>query len=347
MVSAYTFFLRLAIDALRSRQIRASKRKFKLFTLLDAAALAASAPIDLSDETSAPDFMCVSFYKIFGFPDLGALIVRKNSAHMLEKRDYFGGGTVDMVIAINEAWHVQKETLHDRLEDGTLAFHSIIALDHAIDTHQKLFGSMKQISSHTSYLIAMLVDGIRRIVHFNGQPVCVIYNDPTTEYGNAACQGGTVAFNIIQADGSFVGYTEVETAADSHNIYLRSGSLCNPGGFANYLGFSAQELRTVFQSGHSCTHPLQTALGRPTGVVRASVGAMSTEDDVRTLLDFIRRTYVQLGSSNPATNFNLDGLTTDNDVHARAEAKFPPRDLRFRENVRMKLTLWRFIYRCK
>ena len=47
------------------------------YTLLDAAALASTAELDLSNPADAPDFVALSFYKIFGFPDLGALIVRR------------------------------------------------------------------------------------------------------------------------------------------------------------------------------------------------------------------------------------------------------------------------------
>ena len=63
--------------------IRQSRGKH-VYTLFDAAALASTSPLDLSDEAAAPDFTTVSFYKIFGFPDLGALVVRKASADILQ-----------------------------------------------------------------------------------------------------------------------------------------------------------------------------------------------------------------------------------------------------------------------
>lgn len=65
------------------------------YSLLDAAALATTTQLDFSDPDAAPDFTAVSFYKIFGFPDLGALIVRKKSGHILSWRRYFGGGTIN------------------------------------------------------------------------------------------------------------------------------------------------------------------------------------------------------------------------------------------------------------
>jgi molybdenum cofactor sulfurtransferase len=43
-----------------------------------------------------PDFVVFSFYKMLGYPTgLGALLVRRRAAHLLN-RVYFGGGTVDM-----------------------------------------------------------------------------------------------------------------------------------------------------------------------------------------------------------------------------------------------------------
>lgn len=44
--------------------------------------------------TLYPYLQAISYYKIFGYPTgLGALLVRKDAAEILQKR-YFGGGTV-------------------------------------------------------------------------------------------------------------------------------------------------------------------------------------------------------------------------------------------------------------
>lgn len=78
-----------------SSRVRGSPQHENTYTLLDAAALVSTTPLDLCDHATAPDFVSISFYKIFGFPDLGALIVRKASARVLRPRKYFGGGTTD------------------------------------------------------------------------------------------------------------------------------------------------------------------------------------------------------------------------------------------------------------
>jgi molybdenum cofactor sulfurtransferase len=251
--------------------------------------------LDLSDTARAPDFITLSFYKIFGFPNLGALLVKKSAWRVMESRKYFGGGTVEMVIAVDDHWVAKKEAaIHSRLEDGTLPFTSIFALDIAIDTHRKLYGPspMKQISAHTSRLIKKLHDELVALRHSNGKPVIKVYKDPTSIYGNANVQGAMIAFNVQKSNGGFVKFMDVESEANKQDIYLRSGSLCNPGGTASYLQWRPDELREAFEHGHRCSEPIPEYNGKPLGVVRASLGAMSSEDDVDTLVYFLRDTYV-------------------------------------------------------
>lgn len=60
--------------------------------LLDAAAFIPTNPLNLTEVR--PDFVCMSFYKIFGYPTgLGALLIRKEIVPELRKQ-YWGGGTV-------------------------------------------------------------------------------------------------------------------------------------------------------------------------------------------------------------------------------------------------------------
>lgn len=67
------------------------------YTLLDAAALATTSVINLSE--TPVDAMAVSFYKMFGFPTgVGGLIVKEELLHALH-RPWFAGGTVSLVQA--------------------------------------------------------------------------------------------------------------------------------------------------------------------------------------------------------------------------------------------------------
>lgn len=68
------------------------------YILLDAASLVANSHLDLTKVR--PNFVAISFYKIFGYPSgLGALLIRKDSASLLNDKKYFGGGTVEIALS--------------------------------------------------------------------------------------------------------------------------------------------------------------------------------------------------------------------------------------------------------
>ena len=271
---------------------RANTENNKTYTLLDAAALVSTSPLDLSCSETAPDFTVLSFYKIFGFPDLGALIVRRQAEEVFASRKYFGGGTVDMVVCLKEQWHAPKsQFLHERLEDGTLPIHNIIALDVALDVHKQLFGSLMDVANHTLFLAQRLYDGLRGLRHGNGEPVCVVYssnpNSPTGNVGN----GPVVAFNIRNSLGAWASLAEVEKLATLKQFHIRTGGLCNPGGIASALGLEPWEMKQNFTSGFRCGAENDIMSGKPTGVVRASLGAMSTIADVDSFVNFVSEFY--------------------------------------------------------
>lgn len=273
-----------------AERLRCGSRK--IYTLLDAAALVSSSPLDFGCADTAPDFTVLSFYKIFGFPDLGALIVRRDAEDVFSSRRYFGGGTVDMVVCLKEQWHASKSRfLHERLEDGTLPIHSIIALDAALDVHKQLFGSMQDIACHTSFLASRLHRHLEGLQHGNGEPVCVIYSaDPQGEC-NGAASGPIIAFNICNSFGAWISLTEIEKLATLKGFHLRTGGVCNPGGIASILGLQPWEMRQNFSSGFRCGTENDIMNGKPTGVIRVSLGAMSTISDVDRFVDFVAEFY--------------------------------------------------------
>ncbi|KAB5580638.1 pyridoxal phosphate-dependent transferase [Coniochaeta sp. 2T2.1] len=297
------------------RQLRDSQPLQNTYSLLDAAALAMTSPLDhlFSDPLSAPDFTCVSFYKIFGFPDLGGLIVRWDSGHILALRKYFGGGTVNMVSTIGSGsgsgsggvWHRSKALesgagarLHEGLEDGTLPFHSILALGEATVVHSRLYGSMGNVSRHTARLVGVLHDGMTALRHPNGRAVIHVYceeeDDGVATFGDAYRQGATVAFIVFRQDGTYVPYSTVEGMANERGIYVRSGGICCPGGLFSALRYEPWELDRARSAGHHCgSDGLSLIHQLPTGVVRASLGPMSTISDIHAFLSFLGEVFVE------------------------------------------------------
>lgn len=81
------------------------------FTLLDAAGFVPTNDLNLTNHQA--DFVCVSFYKIFGYPTgLGALLVKKTAEKCL-KKVYYGGGTVKISLS-SDMYHSKRSVLHER-----------------------------------------------------------------------------------------------------------------------------------------------------------------------------------------------------------------------------------------
>lgn len=276
------------------RKLRLSTNHPEAYTLLDVAALVSTTPLDLSNHLFAPDFISLSFYKIFGFPDLGALIVRKDAGHVFDHRRYFGGGTTEMTTCIGDVWVARKESsLHSRLEDGTIAFRSILALKLAMETHHELFGGLEEVSKHTSWLAKSLYDHLVSSKHLNGMPVYRVYKSVDSSYEDSNTQGATLAFNVCKSDGSYIGPWHVGSFLRKRAIHVRTGTVCNPAGISCALGLDAGWLRNAFEKGYRCNTELDIVEGIPVGLVRITFGAMNTYEDVEKLVSVLSQYALQ------------------------------------------------------
>ncbi|KAI4912703.1 hypothetical protein J4E90_006109 [Alternaria incomplexa] len=256
--------------------------------------LVSTTPIDLSNHLFAPDFISLSFYKIFGFPDLGALIVRKAAGHVFDHRKYFGGGTTEMTTCLGESWVARKNSsLHARLEDGTIAFRNILALKCAIMTHRALFGGLEEVSTHARWLASILHDRLTSMTHYNGALVCQVYKSRETHYQDSQRQGPTIAFNIQRSNGAYIGPWHVGAFLRASKIHVRTGNVCNPAGMACALGVEAGWIRGAFDAGLRCNTEADVVDGVPFGIVRVTLGAMSTLEDVETLVSCLSRNVVE------------------------------------------------------
>lgn len=94
-----------------------------------------------------------------------------------------------------------------RFEDGTVDFLSVIAVGHGLDAIHTLAGPMRVVSERTFALAAYLFDRMNGTLHGNGRPVFRTYADTAYRSGNE--QGGVVNFNVLRANGEYVGYNEV------------------------------------------------------------------------------------------------------------------------------------------
>ncbi|CAK8675776.1 unnamed protein product [Clavelina lepadiformis] len=262
--------------------------------LLDAASFVATSQLDLSKHT--PDFVCLSFYKMFGFPTgLGALLVRCISEDQVNGKKYFGGGAADGYLA-RQDYYKPRRQLHARLEDGTLPFLNILALKHSFDAVYKITGqSMIKVQLHTFTLIQMLYKQMMALKHINGSSVIKVYCH--SKFIDSATQGAIIAFNIMRADGSFVGFHHVLHLAASFNIHMRGGCFCNVGACMSMLGLDPQDLKQTFEAGHACGDHIDLVKGYPVGALRVSLGYMTTKDDIDQFLHFLHECFMEVDTT--------------------------------------------------
>ena len=225
----------------------------KWWVVLDAAKFAATSPLDL--HTYKPDFVCLSFYKLFGWPTgLGALLVRRPAQSLLlANKSYFGGGTVAAASATSTFVALRPGTA-EALEDGTVSFLAIPSLLPGLRLLRGL--RMQRIAQHTTALAVHLHSRLSQLRHYNGAPVCTFYGNWERVASTSGAetpaqrlrrlrhtQGSIVSLNVRQPDGSFVGASEVESVAITRHIQVRTGCVCNPGACQLWLHLSDADVR--------------------------------------------------------------------------------------------------------
>ncbi len=248
--------------------------------LLDAAAFAPTNPLDLS--TYKPDFVPLSFYKMFGYPTgVGALLARKESLKKLH-RPWFAGGTITVASVQGDKYYLAEAPA--AFEDGTLDYLNIPAVEIGLK-HLRSIG-LEVIHERVRCLTGWLLDNLKEMKHSTGVPLARIYGPLDTVQ-----RGGAVTANFFHRDGSPIDHRLIEAEANKTNISLRSGCFCNPGAGEIALGLSKPELAACFtEPGHTQRLSLDDFRlcidGKSSGAVRVSLGMVSNFEDVQAFLTF-------------------------------------------------------------
>ena len=250
--------------------------------LLDAAAFAPSSRLDLS--RWHPDYVALSFYKIFGYPTgIGALLARQPALAKL-RRPWYAGGTITFSSVRAEAAPGGGFYLTPGpagFEDGTVDYLGIPAVGIGLD-HISSAG-IETIHTRVMCLTGWLLDALGALRHSNGAPAVRIYGPAGT-----GRRGATIAMNVFDPAGVLIDSVRVERRANRAAISLRSGCHCNPGVREVALGYSAQEMAAAFKDKDRLRYQefLHVIDGKTTGAVRASLGLATTFADVYRFWEF-------------------------------------------------------------
>jgi molybdenum cofactor sulfurtransferase len=252
--------------------------------LLDAAAFVPTNRLDLY--RYKPDFVSLSFYKMFGYPTgVGALIARRAALERL-RRPWFSGGTItfsSVCAADAEGNGFYLSPGSARFEDGTVNYLSLPAVDIGLQWMRSV--GIDLIHTRTAALTGWLLEELQQLRHTNGRRLARLYGPCST-----AERGGTVALNFVDPNGELWDCWHVEGLANAERISLRAGCHCNPGAREAALGFTRSHLAPCFgdKERQSFVEFQQAIRGYVSGVVRVSLGMASTFADVYRFVQFAR-----------------------------------------------------------
>jgi selenocysteine lyase/cysteine desulfurase len=258
---------------------RAQERGYEV--LLDAAAYLPTGLLDLS--AVRPEFVLVSWYKLFGYPTgVGCLIARRDALARL-RRPWFSGGTIQAV-SVGMPWHTMAPD-ESAFEDGTLNFLSIPDVHFGLDWLADI--GVPMIGKRVSCLTGWFLQCLSAMKHSDGTPMTRVYGPTTTDD-----RGGTVAFNFLDATGKVVDERLVAAETAAAGISLRTGCFCNPGVGEDAFGLDLGALKPLRHARTDSLDEYLALIGLPSaGAIRVSFGLASTVADVTRFVEFAERTY--------------------------------------------------------
>jgi selenocysteine lyase/cysteine desulfurase len=248
--------------------------------VLDAAAFVPTNRLDLG--RWKPDFVPVSFYKMFGYPTgVGCLLARRDALARL-RRPWFAGGTITVASVRGDRYYLAEGEA--AFEDGTPNYLAIPAVDIGLQ-HLADVG-LEPIHERVRCLAGWLIGELLAMHHGTRAPLIRLYGPTGMDH-----RGGTITMNFYDPQGHFFDHRLIEREANAVKISLRTGCFCNPGGAEVALGLERTELV-------ACFNQPQTRLtlddfrlcidGKSSGAVRVSLGLASNFADVYRFAEFAR-----------------------------------------------------------
>lgn len=245
--------------------------------ILDAAAFVPTSRLDLS--AVRPDFVPISFYKVFGYPTgLGCLLIHKDAFQKL-KKPWFAGGTVSLV-SVNTQDYFLTNT-HERFEDGTLNYLGIPAVKAGLEYIESI--GMERISARVHSVIMLLAARLQELHHSNGKPLLRIFGPD-----DFSKRGGNMILSFYDVQGKAFPTELIEQRASGQNISIRTGCFCNPGVDEINSCVTTDELAGYFTTHEKGDyHDMVAFIGKMRGSVRVSVGFITNQNDIDKFCDFI------------------------------------------------------------
>ncbi len=267
--------------------------------LLDAAAFVPTNHLDLA--LVQPDFVCISFYKMFGYPTgVGALLVRRPA--LPGEAPWFAGGTVNFA-SVQARAHVLARN-EAGFEDGTLNYLSVPAVEIGLRYLARI--GLDTIATRVRCLTGWALDELLSLRHSNGRPMVRIYGPVSTQ-----SRGGTITLNFYDPTGHLLDYRRVEELASAEGISLRTGCFCNPGAGEIAEDLTEEDMLAGYAQGsainlQSFLRLMQDRNHKSAGAIRISFGLVTNFEDVLRFLRFAGTVRDQTSLTIGDVSFDID-----------------------------------------
>jgi selenocysteine lyase/cysteine desulfurase len=230
-----------------------------------------------------PDFVPVSWYKVFGYPTgVGCLIARREALGRL-RRPWFAGGSVSIASVQGDRHTLAPDEAG--FEDGTVSFLQIPDLASGLSWVSGI--GLDLIHQRVMCLTGWLLGRLAALRHGNGQPMARIYGPASSRD-----RGGTVAFNLLDPGGRIIDERAVARDTAAAGISIRTGCFCNPGAGEGAFNLTKADWRKAAPGRARTMDQYLDLLGLPSGgALRASVGLASNVEDLERFLAFVEMTY--------------------------------------------------------
>ena len=226
---------------------------YSVFTLVDASLYITNHKLNLKETPFSA--ISISFDKLFGFPNLGAAIV-KNSLFKYLNRPYFGGGT--LVYALTKT-NYEKIRIKpsDKFEDGSLPFLSLASVQYGFKLMESL--GFDNIFLYIKEIKNKFYEKLLNIRYLTGSPVIKIYNNNSNSI---------ITFNLLDKNNNILNYKDFLNYLNNKNIILSSGCMSTPISCYEKLG--------------------EKSLNGEIGAIRISIGWATIESDINQFINCIK-----------------------------------------------------------
>lgn len=252
--------------------------------ILDCAAFTPTNPLDLS--AIRPDFVPLSFYKMFGYPTgSGALLVRREKLAKMV-RPWFAGGTITLASVQGDGWYHLAPGATG-YEDGTVDYLGLPAITIGLEHLQRV--GIGVIHDRVCALADWLLEQMRTLTHSNGAPLFRVFGPDSMDR-----RGATIAFYLLDPDGRVFDVERVEKLAGEQLISVRTGCFCNPGDGEVAHDITREDMAECFDEPEipvtlqQCQRIIQDTTGKVPNTIRVSLGIASNFSDVDRFVAFCR-----------------------------------------------------------